>query len=124
VATVLVLVLVSVLLGHNKGGTGPSTGSSPSASLTVAQGIAKLCGDIPIDLNLRIDALNRTAGLVRADAQSIKHAGDPATARKAVAVAVAMESYATTLASHGDTTAETAALGAAIDAVKPSCRAA
>jgi hypothetical protein len=120
VVVIIAIVLVWVLLSRHKSAPPVATGSSP-APLTLAQSITKLCDDIPIDLNLRIDALNRTADQVRADAKAIRKAGDKATAKKAVAVASAMENFATTLATHGDTTEVTASLGAAIEAVKPSC---
>jgi hypothetical protein len=122
VAAVVVIAVIWFFLGRGSDTPLPASPSS-SAPLTAAQAITKLCGDIPIDLNLRVDALNRTAMLVRTDAEAIKEAGDRPTSHKAVAVAVAMENFAKTLETHGDTSADTDALNAAITGVKPSCRA-
>ena len=122
VAAVVVIAVVWALLGHGK--STPATGTNPpSPSLTAAQATAKLCDDIPIDQNLRVDALNREAQQVRTDAEAIRNAGDRPTARKAVAVAVAMENFAKTLETHGATTDVTNALNAAIETLQPSCQA-
>jgi hypothetical protein len=126
IAVVVVVVIAIALIWVKlkpEGGTTALVTPSSSAPLTAEQAIAKLCDDIPIDQNLRVDALRRTADQVRVDAEAIKAAGDRLTAKKAVAVAVAMEDFATTLETHGDTAANTADLSAAIEAVKPSCQA-
>lgn len=119
VAAVLVIAVVWAFLG--RGSKAPPPVSPPPSALTAAEAISKLCHDIPIDQNFRVDALNRDAQQVRTDAEAIRNAGDKATAHKAVAVAVAMENFATTLGTQGDTTADNAALHAAIDKLKPSC---
>jgi hypothetical protein len=125
VAVVAVLAIAGLwfLLGRH---ASPSPPASPPGSPTVseAQALSNLCHDIPIDQNLRVDALRRTADQVRQDARDLRRAGNAEAAQKAVAVAAAMEHFANTLDSHGDTSADTEQLNTAIDGVKTLCQAA
>jgi hypothetical protein len=123
VAVVAVIAIAGLwfLLGHKGSSTAPpSTTGSPA--ITATQALSNLCHDIPIDQNLRVDALRRTADQVRQDAKDLHAAGNTDAARKAVAVAVAMDNMADTLNSHGDTTADTQALSSAIEAVGALCQ--
>lgn len=120
VAAVIAIALIWLWFGRGSDTPAPASPSA-SASLTAAQALTKLCTDIPIDQNLRVNALRRTEDLVRLDAEAIKAAGDRRTSRKAVAVADAMEALAVKLESHGDTSAETDQLSAAISAIGELC---
>ena len=123
VAVVAVLAIAGLwlLLGHKGSSTTPPS-STGSPTVTAAQALSNLCHDIPIDQNLRVDALRRTADKVRQDAKDLRAAGNTDAARKAVAVAVAMDNMADTLNSHGDTTEDTQALSSAIEAVGALCQ--
>jgi hypothetical protein len=52
---------------------------------------------------LRVDSVRRTEAAVRADAKALKEEGDPAAAKKAVALADALETLAVALDTQGDT---------------------
>jgi hypothetical protein len=125
VAVVAVLVIAGLWLwlGPNGSSTPPASPTG-SPTVTAAQALSNLCHDIPIDQNLRVDALRRTADKVRQDAKDLRAAGNTDAARKAVAVATAMDNMADTLNSHGDTTADTQALSSAIEAVGALCQSA
>ena len=123
VGAVIVVLAIALFWPRGDGSTPPPspTGASPTV-VTAAQALDTLCHDIPIDQNLRVDALQRTADQVRLDAKALRKAGDPATAQQAVAVAEAMEALRTKLETHGDTTAETAQLETATSAVATTCQ--
>ena len=118
-----VIVVMAFALWPRHGSSAPPPPSSPSPTVvTAAQALDALCHDVPIDQNLRVDALQRTADQVRLDAKALRKAGDPATAQQAVAVAEAMEALRAKLESHGDTTAETAQLEAATSTLATTCQ--
>lgn len=127
--TLVVVVVVAVvaiavlwLLLEHRSSSPPATSPSATASITAAQALSNLCHDIPIDQNLRVDALRRTADQVRIDAKALRLAGNADAAQKATAVALAMDSLADALNTQGDTATATRQLHDAIDAVSTLCQ--
>jgi len=122
VGAVIVVLAIALVWRRGDGSTPPPPAGPTPTAVTAAQALDTLCHDIPIDQNLRVDALQRTADQVRLDAKALRKAGDPATAQQAVAVAEAMEALRTKLETHGDTTAETTQLGTATNALATTCQ--
>ncbi len=122
VVVAVVAIAVLWLLLEHRSSSPPATSPSATASITAAQALSNLCHDIPIDQNLRVDALRRTADQVRIDAKALRLAGNADAAQKATAVALAMDSLADALNTQGDTATATRQLHDAIDAVSTLCQ--
>lgn len=84
--------VVTFLLLRDDDGEASST-STPSAATDVVD-LRTACGEIPPDLAFRVDALRRTADLVRADVAAMVAQGNDADAAKATTVVEALERLA------------------------------
>ena len=97
---VLVLALIVgvavAAFALSRGGDGAaSSPSTPGGSgATDAVNLQTACGEIPPDQAFRVDALRRTANLVRDDIAAMEAAGNAADAAKATTVAEALERLA------------------------------
>ncbi len=95
-ALVVGVALVAFLLGRGDDGAVASTpipGSSGSAAADAVT-LQTACGEVPPDLSIRVDALRRTAQLVRADIATMYGAGNTADAAQATKVADALDGAA------------------------------
>jgi hypothetical protein len=97
VAALIVGVAVVVfLLGRGDDGAVPST-LTPGASGPAATGAVTLrtaCAEIPPDMAFRVDALRRTAELIRADVVTMRQEGNTADAAQATKVVDALDALA------------------------------
>jgi hypothetical protein len=97
VATLIVgVAVVAFILGRGNDGPVSST-PTPGGSGSAADGAVTLqtaCAEIAPDMALRVDALRRTAELVRADVVTMQQAGDTADAAQATEVADALDAVA------------------------------
>jgi hypothetical protein len=114
---VLVLVLVAgvavVAFLLSRGGDGEASGTStPTGSVaTDVVDLQTACGEVPPDQAFRVDALRRTADLVRADIAAMQTQGNDADAAKATTVAEALERLADAEANQQGVSAATRELG-------------
>jgi hypothetical protein len=76
--------------GGDEGATPSSAASAPPDQVT----LQTACGEVAPDMALRVDALRRTAGAVRADIAAMQTQGNAADAAQATLVAVALERMA------------------------------
>jgi hypothetical protein len=97
VTTLIVgVAVVVVVLGRGDDGAVSST-PTPDASGSPAAGAVTLqtaCAEIAPDMAFRVDALRRTAELVRADVAAMQQAGNAADAEQASKVADALDAAA------------------------------
>lgn len=98
----ILIVLVWAIFLRGSGGTASPSASTPTAATSGAT-LAHLCTDVAPDMPLRVDSVRRTEAAVRADAKALKEEGDAAAAKKAVALADALETLAVALDTQGDT---------------------
>ena len=97
VALVVGAAVVAFVLsrGGDDGDGGASGTSTPTGSpATDVVDLQTACGEIPPDLAFRVDALRRTADLVRADIAAMQAQGNDADAAKATTVVEALERLA------------------------------
>ncbi|MEP6973677.1 MAG: hypothetical protein ABI869_06000 [Actinomycetota bacterium] len=90
------VAIVAYVLGRGGDGAGAVT-PTPSASGSAVTGAVSLhtaCAEIAPDMALRVDALRRTADLVRADIATMQGAGNTTDAVQAAKVADALEAVA------------------------------
>lgn len=98
---VLVLVVAGVAVAAfslSRGDNGPASSTPTSDSSGSGSGdlvtLQTACAEVPPDLALRVDALRRTADLVRADVAAMQAQGNATDAVQATLVADALESLA------------------------------
>jgi hypothetical protein len=97
---VLVLALVAgvavTAFALSRGGDGaaPSTSTPPGSGATDVVDLQTACAEIAPDMAFRVDALRRTADLVRADVAAMQAQGSDADAAKATTLAEALERLA------------------------------
>ena len=90
------VAIVAFAVVRGGGGAAPVT-LTPGVSVTssaTAVTLQTACAEIPPDMAFRVDALRRTAELVRADAATMQQAGDTSGASQATKVADALDTAA------------------------------
>ncbi|MGH2595876.1 MAG: hypothetical protein ACRDH7_07925 [Actinomycetota bacterium] len=97
VATLIVGVAVVVVILGRGDDAAVSNTPTPGASGSSAAGAVTLqtaCAEIAPDMAFRVDALRRTASLVRADVATMQQAGNTADAAQATKIADALDAAA------------------------------
>jgi hypothetical protein len=95
-ALIVGVAVVAFVLWRGDEGAAPST-STPGATGSAAAGAVTLqtaCAEIAPDMGIRVDALRRTAELVRADIVTMQQAGNTTDAEQAIKVADALDAAA------------------------------
>jgi hypothetical protein len=90
------VAIVAFVVGRGNGGAAPGT-LSPGASASTSASAVTLqtaCAEIPPDMAFRVDALRRTAELVRGDAATMQQTSDTSGAAQATKVADALDAAA------------------------------
>jgi hypothetical protein len=88
---VVALIAAVAVVGIGLGGRQtPGAGGSAAGAVT----LQTACAEIAPDMAFRVDALRRTAGLVRADVVTMQRVGNTADAARATKVADALEAAA------------------------------
>lgn len=96
-ALIIGVAVVAFVLGRGSDAAGPGT-PTPGTSGSAGSGAVTLhtaCAEIAPDMAFRVDALRRTAELVRADIATMQQAGNTADAAQATKVADALDAAAT-----------------------------
>ena len=93
-ALVVGIALVVFLLSRDGDGGASSTSTPTGSGAADVVDLRTACGEIPPDLAFRVDALRRTADLVRADVVAMVAQGNDADAAKATTVVEALEALA------------------------------
>ncbi len=113
VVLIVAVAVVAFALGRSGDGTESST-PTPGAGGSAAAGAVTLrtaCAEIAPDMAFRVDALRRTAGLVRADIATMQQAGNAADAAQATKVAEALDAAAAAVNSQKGVRRATRELG-------------
>jgi hypothetical protein len=116
VALAVVLVAVTVFL-LTRGGSDETTPSDPGTQAPVEVTVADVCANIPLDLAVRTEALQRAADEVRADAEALAAAGDTENAALAADLADTLAALAEANEAQGDTAELLGQLTADLDAL-------
>ena len=96
VVLIVAVAVVAFVLGRSGDGTAsrtPTLGASGSAAAGAVT-LRTACAEIAPDMAFRVDALRRTAELVRADIVTMQQAGNAADAAQATKVADALDAAA------------------------------
>jgi hypothetical protein len=97
---------------------GPLPTPEPAGAHTPsANALRQLCGDIPLDLGLRVGAIGRAESAVRDDAKALARAGDTTAAQRARTLADALGSLRHALTTNADTASSTLKVQTALAAL-------
>lgn len=119
VALIVAAAVVAFALSRDAD-DGASGASSPSSDASASPGEVSLqtaCGEIAPDMALRVEALRRTAEVVRTDIAAMETQGNTADAEQATLVAVALENMADAQANQKGVRRATRELGETLSSI-------
>jgi hypothetical protein len=105
------VAVVAFLLSRGGDGGASGTSTPTGSAATDVVDLQTACGEVPPDQAFRVDALRRTADLVRADIAAMQRQGNDADAAKATTVAEALERLADAEANQQGVSGATRELG-------------
>ena len=115
---IAIAVVVVVLIASFGGDDGGDAGTTPSrGDVTVEQATATMCGHVQQTQVFRVQALAQAEDVLRADAKTLKQAGDRQTAKQVRSLIAATEDLRQALADQQDTSEVLAAQADAIAAL-------
>ena len=115
IAIAVAVVAFNALFGGEEGG---DAGTTPSGgAVTVEEATATMCGHVRQTQVFRVQALAQAEDVLKADAKTLKQAGDPQAAKQVRSLITATEDLRQALADQQDTSEVLAAQADAIAAL-------
>ena len=113
------VAVVAFLLGQGNDAAGPAPPATGAGGSTSPGGVTlqTACAEIAPDMAFRVDALRRTAELIRADIATMQAAGNTADAAQAAKVADALDAAAAAVNSQTGVHRATRRLGQALASI-------